>query len=95
MGLRWACTGGVLSGVRGWLLSADRAMKWLITNDPSFEPPGMISRLFVGRLFTSFGPMMRYAQLSKEKGESSNLVALFWGGFAFSICGVVVIFILI
>ena len=85
----------IVAGQLTWLLSAEKAIKWLVENDPGFEPPGMASRLFIGRLLTSFGPMVRYGKLSQEKGVSSSLVPMFWGGFAFSLLGVVVLIALI
>ena len=39
--------------------------------------------------------MVRYGKLSQEKGVSSSLVPMFWGGFAFSLLGAVVLIALI
>ncbi len=79
-------------GQMTWLIAATMAEKWLRENDPAFEPPGFAARFFIGRLFTSFGPMNRYVQLRKERGEPGTLAVAFWIGFAISILGVIGIF---
>jgi hypothetical protein len=79
----------MFAGQMGWLLSATMAEKWLKENDPDFEPPSALSRIFIGRLITSFGPMARYGRLRRERNEPATLVAVFWGGFAISILAVI------
>jgi hypothetical protein len=79
-------------GQMGWLIAATSCERWLRENDPSFQPPGFAARFFIGRLFTSFGPMSRYAELRKKRNEPTTLVMVFWGGFVVSIIGVIGIF---
>jgi hypothetical protein len=79
----------MFAGQMGWLLASTSAEKWLRENDPSFEPAGFLGRLFIGRLFTSFGPMSRYGKLRRERGEPTTLVIVFWVGFAVSILALI------
>jgi hypothetical protein len=79
----------VFAGQMCWLLSAEAAKKWLITNDPTFQKPGLLANAFLGRLITSFGPMARYNALRRERNEPNTLVLLFWGGFGTSMIGLV------
>jgi len=88
-GLTWVFFVGIFAGQMGWLLSSTQVERWLRENDPSFEPPGILGRLFIGRLFTSFGPMSRYSELRRERKEPTTLVTVFWAGFATSIVSVI------
>jgi hypothetical protein len=81
----------LFGGQIAWLIASERAKAWLTANDPTFEREGVMARLFIGRLFTSFGPMSRYAALRRERGEPTTLNTVFWAGFATSMLGLVVI----
>jgi hypothetical protein len=83
----WFAFAIIMSGQLCWLLSAERAKKWLAENDPAFVKPGVLANVFLGRLLTSFGPMARYGALRRERNESNTLVFLFWGGFGLSLLG--------
>lgn len=45
----------------------------------------MITRMFIGRLFTSIGPVNRYAKLRRERGESTTVFWVFWLGWGGSV----------
>jgi hypothetical protein len=85
----------ICGGQFAWLIASERAKAWLTANDPTFQREGLMARLFIGRLLTSFGPMARYAALRRERGESTTLTTVFWAGFATSMLGVVVLFAMI
>src|SRR5579871_911652 len=85
----------IFGGQIAWLIASERAKTWLTENDPTFQREGVLARMFIGRLFTSFGPMSRYAALRRERGESTTLTTVFWAGFATSMLGVVVLLMLV
>jgi hypothetical protein len=85
----------VVGGQIAWLVASERAKAWLTENDPTFEREGVLARMFIGRLFTSFGPMSRYADMRRERGESTTLTTVFWAGFATSMLGVALLFLMI
>ncbi len=85
----------IFGGQIAWLIASERAKAWLKENDPTFQREGVLARMFIGRLLTSFGPMSRYAALRRERGESTTLTTVFWAGFATSMLGIVVLFAMI
>lgn len=91
----WVFFALIFVGQMCWLIPSEMAQKWLRENDPTFVPPGVAARLFIGRLFTAFGPMARYRALRSEKGQPTTLVTIFWSGFAVSMLALIGVLVMI
>jgi len=91
-GTFWIGLALMMGGQVMWLIASERVKSWLADNDPSFEREGVLARLFIGRLFTSFGPVARYTSMRRERGEDTTLTMVFWAGFLLSLVGIVVVF---
>jgi hypothetical protein len=85
----WGCLAIMAAGHLCWFIASERAKAWLESNDPTYQRPGFASNFFMGRLFNSFGPVSRYGSQRRARGESTSVVAAFWGGFALSMAGLV------
>jgi hypothetical protein len=92
-GLIWVGFAVAMAGTLTWNIAAMGVTKWLTDNDPEYEAPSFASRLFLGRLFTTIGPAMRYATLRGERGESAPASAAFWGGVGLTVFGLVIVFV--
>lgn len=85
--LIWSCFAVAMVGALTWQGTAIGVEAWLRKNDPTFQPPGVLSRLFLGRLFTVFPQMKTYKQIREERGESTTAVTVFWVGFIAALVG--------
>jgi hypothetical protein len=89
----WITMVFMIGGMLTWSIAAEIAKGWLVKNDPHYEPPGIMARMFIGRLFTAFGPVSRYATLRREQGLPTTASTVFYVGLVTSFGGLIAFFI--
>lgn len=63
-------------------LGAVHIESYLAKNDDEHEPLGVMARMFLGRLFTTFPLLGRYAEFREMEGKPAVGAWGFWGGLA-------------
>jgi hypothetical protein len=80
----------MIGGLICWNIGAEIAKAWLRKNDPMYQEPSALAKMFIGGLFTAIGPVKSYARLRRERNEPTTAASLFWWGIAASVSGLVV-----
>ena len=75
------------AGAMSWQLAALHIERWLSTHDPTYEPPSVLARMFIGRLFSTLGSVGRYTELRAEHNLPPYGAYAFWGGLALALLG--------
>ncbi len=87
----WVYFGLIFAGQLTWFIAAEVAKKWLAANDPYYDPPGAAARFFIGALFTSIGPVRRYAEQRRQLGQPATAATVFWAGLGTSILALILL----
>jgi len=85
----------MIAGLICWNIGAEIAKAWLRKNDPAYQEPSAMAKMFIGGLFTAIGPVKSYARLRRERNESTTAASMFWWGIATSVGGMLVFFALL
>ena len=85
----------MIGGLICWNIGAEIAKAWLRKNDPSYQPPSAMAKMFIGGLFTSIGPVGSYARQRRALGQSTTAATAFWAGIAASLGGLALFLILL
>ncbi|MEZ4321669.1 MAG: hypothetical protein R3F61_29615 [Myxococcota bacterium] len=80
----------LMCGAMCWQMSALHIETWLAANDPDHEPPGVLAKMFLGKLFTTLPLLGRYTELREAQELAPVGVYGFWGGLAVTLIGLVV-----
>ena len=82
----------VAGGAMAWQGSAIHIEQYLTNNDDTYEPPGFLSRMFIGRLFSTLPVLGRYAEVRSENGLRPIGAYGFAGGLVVGLGGLVALF---
>ena|SRR6185436_5657696 len=85
----------MIGGLICWNVGAEIAKAWLRKNDPSYEAPSALAKMFIGGLFTSIGPVRSYARQRQALNQPAGAATAFWLGIATSLGGLAVFLLLI
>src|SRR5258705_9235140 len=85
----------MIGGLICWNIGAEIAKAWLRKNDPMYQEPSAVAKMFIGGLFTAIGPVKSYARLRRERNESTSAATMFWAGIATSLGGLAIFLLLI
>ena len=73
--------------------AAAHIQQYLTTHDDTYEPPGVLSKMFVGSLFSTLPVVSRYRRVREENGQGAWPAGVFLGGFGLSIVGLLAFFV--
>ncbi len=76
-------------------LSAAHIQQYLTTHDETHQPPGILSKLFIGPLLSTFPVVGRYREVREANGHSALPAGIFMGGFGLIFVGLFGLFALL
>jgi hypothetical protein len=79
-------------GLVAWNIAATLCKSWLKAHD--MHTPSSLETFFIGSLFSSIGPVRRYAAARRSRNETTTMASVFWGGLAISWGGFAVLILL-
>jgi hypothetical protein len=85
----------MIGGMICWNVGAEIAKAWLRKNDPTYQAPSTMAKMFIGGLFTSIGPVKSYARQRQALNQPSGAATAFWLGLATSLGGMLLFFALL
>ena len=79
--LIWFLLGPAFAGMMTMAICGGMAKRWLEQN--AGYQASRAAAFFLGPVLTSFGPVKSYAEIRRQRGESTTLATVFWIATAF------------
>lgn len=83
----WVFVVPLFAGMLTMVICGSIAKSWLEKN--TGYQASRVAAFFLGPLLTSFGPVKSYAEIRRQRGESTTLATVFWIATAFWGLGIV------